>query len=252
MGSVGISRTDDLLILVAEDNRVNQIAMNALLKQLGYRCDIVSNGVQAMEACQNTLYDLILMDCMMPDMDGFQAAKEIRATEFGTTRRVPIIAVTALPEEARTKCVSAGMDDFIQKPVSAETLKYKIEKWRTPRDTAEPLSRSLLLKEYGADEVEVILNTFLTVTETLLTDLEAAIRRHDQRLVLMVTHELKGSSLQVSAREMARLCMALEEAKGHDDWEEIAKIYASLAHAFVRVKEFACDEKKYEYLKSAR
>jgi CheY-like chemotaxis protein len=115
-------------ILVAEDNPVNQKVMRALIQKLGYKVDIVSDGLQAVMAVQATSYDAVLMDCNMPGMDGFQATRAIRTCEAGG--RVPIIALTAHALDGdRDKCITAGMDDYLAKPIRLETLKERLGTW---------------------------------------------------------------------------------------------------------------------------
>ena len=97
-----------------------------MLKRLGWRVDVVATGTEAVAMYQQTSYDLVFMDCHMPEMDGFQATAEIRRLEAGSNRRVPIIATTAsvLPEE-RARCLSAGMDDFVAKPIHLRDMQTR-------------------------------------------------------------------------------------------------------------------------------
>ncbi len=111
-----------LSILVAEDNLVNQKVVQSLLKQLGYRSDSVANGIEVVQAARMIPYDVILMDCHMPEMDGYEAARQIRAMEGGG-RRARIIALTANALAGdREKCLAAGMDDYLAKPIRREDL----------------------------------------------------------------------------------------------------------------------------------
>jgi CheY-like chemotaxis protein len=109
-------------ILIAEDNRVNQKLAVALLSKAGYTCDVAENGRGALVALATSRYDAVLMDCHMPEMDGFEATEALRRRETGSDRTL-VIALTAgaLPED-RARCFAAGMDDYLTKPVSSETL----------------------------------------------------------------------------------------------------------------------------------
>ena len=129
---------DERLILVVEDNLVNQKVISAMIGKLGYRADIVADGLQAVAAASDNLYDMIFMDCQMPVMDGYAATLEIRQAEGqGTSRgRVPIVAMTANAlSEDREQCFAVGMDDFISKPVMLDVLKSIIDKWCPERDS---------------------------------------------------------------------------------------------------------------------
>jgi two-component system sensor histidine kinase/response regulator len=116
-------------ILLAEDNPVNQKVCCLILKRLGYTCDVAANGLEVLSALGQRPYDAILMDCQMPEMDGLEAARQIRHAENGHAR-VPIIALTAnVMSGEREKCVAAGMDDYLAKPVRPESLQSKLGLW---------------------------------------------------------------------------------------------------------------------------
>jgi len=118
-------------ILIVEDNRINQLVAKAFVCKLGYECDMVDNGAKALAATATTTYAAILMDCHMPEMDGFEATRQIRHRE-GLGPHTPIIAVTAgAMTEDRERCISAGMNDYVAKPVDLLTVKNALSRWVT-------------------------------------------------------------------------------------------------------------------------
>ena len=122
---------DKVRILLAEDNPVNQKVALAMLKKLGCRTDVVDSGLMAVKAMQTNAYDLVLMDCQMPEMDGFEATRAVRQREAATSSPgIPIIAMTASAMQAdRDKCLQAGMSDFIAKPVQSGELAEMLARW---------------------------------------------------------------------------------------------------------------------------
>ena len=125
------ARRDDerVHVLLAEDNPENELAVTAVLEKLGCRVQSVSNGLAALETAASGLYDLVLMDCVMPEMDGFEATREIRRSE-GSRRHTPIIALTAsVTSGDRERCLKAGMDDCLGKPIQAEEMHAALARW---------------------------------------------------------------------------------------------------------------------------
>ena len=122
---------DSVRILVAEDNPINQKVAQAMIKKMGYEVDIVANGHETINALQLMPYNLVLMDCQMPEMDGLEATRRIRQEgSMVLNPNIPIIAMTASAMSGdREKCIKAGMDDFIAKPVRKEELEEMLTEW---------------------------------------------------------------------------------------------------------------------------
>jgi CheY-like chemotaxis protein len=129
-------------VLVAEDNPVNQKVAVLLLGKLGIHPDVAANGREAVEMSERIPYDLIFMDCQMPELDGYAACREIRRRE-GRGPRVTIVAMTAEAlEGSRELCLEAGMDDYISKPVNRGEIREALRKWRAPEATKDESSGS--------------------------------------------------------------------------------------------------------------
>jgi signal transduction histidine kinase/DNA-binding response OmpR family regulator/uncharacterized protein YdeI (BOF family) len=118
-----------LRVLLAEDNTVNQKVALVQLRQLGLRADSVANGLEVLEACNRVAYDLIIMDCQMPEMDGYEATRRLRDREQGSARPTIIAMTAGARQEDRERCFSSGMDDYISKPVRLAELQEVIERW---------------------------------------------------------------------------------------------------------------------------
>jgi CheY-like chemotaxis protein len=131
-------------VLIAEDNEVNARLAVRLVQQLGYQADLVSTGTAAVAACRERRYSAVLMDCQMPEMDGYEATRLIRAQE-GEAVRTPIIALTAHAMKGdREYCLSAGMDDYLPKPLKVQQLASTLARWT--QIVAEPRQSAVLTK----------------------------------------------------------------------------------------------------------
>lgn len=130
------------LVLLAEDHPANQMVAELQLSELGFSTHIVSNGREAVEAVKNSHYDLILMDCQMPEMDGYEATGEIRQMELTSGKRTPIIAMTAHAMVGdKDACLAAGMDDYISKPVELDSLRRVLDQWLPPELKIDPVAQ---------------------------------------------------------------------------------------------------------------
>jgi len=209
-------------ILIAEDNVVNQEVAIGVLATLGYSADVVANGREAVEAISRVSYAAILMDCQMPEMDGYEATQEIRRRE-GTGRHTPIIALTAdVSKDASAKSLSAGMNEHITKPLNPQELAAALGRW-LPRvdEPAQPRPEGAVdhialdglrgLERAGAPGlVKKITDLFLQDTPRQLADLRDSVQSGDSGRLVKVAHTLKGSAANLGAREMVRICAELQ------------------------------------------
>lgn len=217
-------------VLLVEDNEVNQAVAVAILARLGYRADIAGDGQQAVELAVQRHYGLVLMDCQLPVLDGYQATAEIRRCE-GTARRTPIIAMTAAVLEDRQRCLTAGMDDRIAKPVLLAEVQMVLSRWLegevTTRQVAGPAAAaesawevldqnrlselgSLDATGNGPGLVGELVERFVVSIPVDLADLRAALHHGDAIGVTRIAHRLKGAAGTVGSSGMVSLCEQLE------------------------------------------
>jgi two-component system sensor histidine kinase/response regulator len=228
-------------ILVAEDNEVNQEVTVAMLQALGCEVEAVENGQLAVERVENESFDLVLMDCQMPTMDGFAAtrairARERRARESGReVRQVPIIALTAHAMRGdRQECLAVGMDDYLTKPFAKAELREVLERWLTRSDdtpsrreesTADRATamqanadlrfdpavlRRLADVGGGRELLSRVVDKYLSSSARLLSALRDAVAVSDPEALGAAAHTLKSSSAQVGAVRLSSLCKELE------------------------------------------
>jgi CheY-like chemotaxis protein/HPt (histidine-containing phosphotransfer) domain-containing protein len=246
-------------ILVVEDNSINQKLATKLLEKLGYNSATAANGKLALEALTQQHYDLILMDCQMPEMDGFEATRRIRAGEAGDKHRaLPVIAMTAhAMEGSREECLQAGMNDYVSKPVHPAKLDAAIKRWmpstpqhrgdhspgssasaddtpRTPSlDSSPPLDRDELLTRMLDDEAlaREIVAAFLEDAPHQLNSIHQAVNTRDFDTIRERAHTLKGAAGNVSGIAVRELAKALELAAKNKEEARIAEIGADLGRA---------------------
>ncbi|MGI8792600.1 MAG: response regulator, partial [Acidimicrobiales bacterium] len=214
-------------LLVVEDNIVNQKVAARTLENLGYRVDVAANGLEAVEATARIRYAAVLMDCQMPEMDGYEATAAIRARDAGDDH-LPIIAMTAAASpEDEAACLAAGMDDYLTKPVNPKAMAGLLERWihHTPSATApnrphgppgaldaETLSQ---LRELAAQDpagIAELVSLFLRDARERIDSAAAAAARGDLTAFSYTAHILKGSSGNLAATAVAVICADLEEA----------------------------------------
>ncbi len=245
------------MILLVEDNVVNQKVAARMLEKAGFRCDMASNGQEAVQALSKRSYDLVFMDCQMPVMDGYQATGAIRKLE-GVGRHTPIIAMTANAMQGdRERCLAAGMDDYISKPVTADVFNGMLEKYlggeeeedsaaaaeELEPDQAEPVLMQRI-KEIADDDLEFereLIAEFLADSERNITMLESALRDQDGELTKRMAHTIKGSCSNMGAAGMQEIARQLEEACSLKDSGSPKDLFAALKSEHGRVQTFFQD-----------
>ena len=242
-------------ILVAEDNTTNQLVAVGLLERLGYRADVVANGREAVEAVGRSRYDLVLMDCQMPEMDGFEATRAIRQSE-PPGRRLPILALTAdATAQGREQCMGSGMDDYVTKPIDRGRLREVLLRWlppdlepdpvatESPEPKAHPaaLQLSQLCSLVGDDPAKIrrYLELFASTTGTLMDQISASIDQREAPGLRRLSHTLKGACGNIGAVEMAGLARQLEEAAVAEDWSQAGVVWRELEGSFDRTRAMA-------------
>ena len=213
-------------LLLVEDNPVNQEVALAILEELGLQADCAWNGEEALEKLAAERYDVVLMDCHMPKLDGYATTRRLRELEAASGRpRMPIIALTAnaLGDDAE-RCLAAGMDGYLSKPFSIDelyvTLKpYERKAAANPRGPAAAALDEQALKQIralrkpgGPDLLKRIATLYVTNSRVLIDALRAAIIAGDAPAAHQAAHSLKSSSANVGATELTKLCAALEAA----------------------------------------
>ncbi len=267
-------------ILLAEDNATSRLYVCEILHRRGLSCEVVTSGREAIEAVSRTPYDLILMDCHMPELDGFDATATIRRLEAeGTLQgRVPILALTANAIEGdRQRCLQAGMDDYLSKPVRADALLARIEHWLTqrpsvlPQPSARPPIPVLSAADCGCEaatdqaqkccsvrpveevidvesalerclgDMEFLVETlasFEQETSTYIDRLETGAAQGDARSVAESAHAIKGAASMVSAESLRQVAGELETLGRAADVAAAAKRTPALREEFERCVEF--------------
>jgi signal transduction histidine kinase/DNA-binding response OmpR family regulator len=257
-------------LLAAEDNEANQEVLSGIAEYLGFGIKIVGNGLEALNALEaDRNYDVVLMDCQMPIMDGYAATRAIRESEERRgLARLPIVAVTAHALQGeRSKVIDAGMDDYMTKPVSITTLKSVIERWLTgnpagatliaapePQRSSEPqtidaeavtqlrMLQSPRRPRFFIDLVE----KYASDASAGVTAMHAAVAAGDSRELKERAHWLKGSSRSVGATHVAALCAQLEQLAKAGNTEgalaEVNEIAAALDEAVTHLRRLAGDD----------
>jgi len=227
-------------ILLAEDQEVNQVVARKFLETAGAQVEVAENGRIAVEKVARLPFDVVLMDCQMPEMDGFEATKRIRATEAGTGRHIPILAMTAHAMAGdRDRCLAAGMDDYLTKPITREALVRSVAGWlpaesqpdfetNLPKESLDfpPAPAELELDEAlfhklwevfdrnGKEMEAVVIEPFIRRGEELLQALRQKPPTADSNGIRSAAHALKGSARTLALNALGRIAERLEQESG--------------------------------------
>jgi PAS domain S-box-containing protein len=250
-------------VLVVEDTPINQQVARGMLTRLGYSAELASNGFEALDALSRGPYAAILMDCHMPEMDGFDSSREIRRRE-GPAHHTPIIAMTAsVMRGERERCLAAGMDDYVAKPVRLQELRARLQRWsgtgapdqasvwqtgeaddtqtRPSGELAEVDARVLLgLRAFRVpgepDPVERLVELFVRDAPARLSRVRTAVQENDPHALEEAAHALKGSTSTLGAHTMQELCAALEDRASSGDLVGSSALVDALEAAFERTR----------------
>ncbi|HSO74595.1 MAG TPA: response regulator [Blastocatellia bacterium] len=241
-----LARKSHVRVLVAEDNVVNQRVALRQLNKLGYSADGVANGLEVLAALERIRYDVVLMDCQMPEMDGFEASAEIRRRE-ADLRHTTIVAMTANALEGeRDRCLAAGMDDYISKPVRPEAMSAILERWTgtakepvAPRAAIDPGVISNLRALQSRAEPHLLaelIDSFIDDSAKRINSMRGAAAAGDAESLTRMVHALKGGCGAVGAIRMAALCDLLEDRSRERSFEGAAVLITALEEEFDRVR----------------
>jgi CheY-like chemotaxis protein len=231
-----------LRILLAEDNAVNQKVALKLLDQLGYRADVVSNGLEALDALDRQRYDVVLMDVQMPELDGLDATRRIRL-RWSAEARPYVVAMTAnaMPED-REACRAAGMDDYVAKPIRPEELAAALSRVQARHADSNgavgdgvSLEAGVVddLRELGGEEfLAEIIDTFLDEAPSLIGALRASHERGEAEELRRAAHSLKSNGETFGAKEFAGLCRELEEQAKQGEFDRAAELVDRIERAY--------------------
>jgi CheY-like chemotaxis protein/HPt (histidine-containing phosphotransfer) domain-containing protein len=243
-GRTALAARQPLRILVADDNHINQKVAVSLLENLGHRADVVANGHEAIKAYRLVPYDMILMDVQMPEMDGLETSRKIRALEKTKNRHTPIIAMTAhARKEDQEKCLAAGMDDYVSKPVNPRELKAAIARRTAATMTLPPIepptpapaqadvlnfSQALELVEGDRALLCEVARIFVNQYPRALAETRRALAQKDYQTLTSTAHNLVSSVGQLGGQRAGAAARKLELISSDGDRSQVPAALAEL------------------------
>ncbi|KAM3115158.1 GAF domain-containing protein [Phormidesmis sp. 146-33] len=255
---VPFEKKSKLKILLVEDNTVNQKVTLNQLKNLGYTADVAANGQEALQMMEKIPYNLVLMDCQMPILDGYGATQAIRRSFRETCKGPPVrprtivIALTANAlREDRERCLEAGMDDYLSKPISKEKLHEKLLHWGEVLEQTDRVRQTSLaidwehlhqISDGNTDFEQELLQIFVTDTQEHLNTAQTALATGNHEAVARAAHHIKGASANVGLTEMQTIASKLDHQSQQQNLEEAPQLLLALAHSIQTVRDFLCSE----------
>jgi signal transduction histidine kinase/FixJ family two-component response regulator len=246
------ARDEGTLLLLVDDHPINRMVLARQVRALGYAAEVAQNGLEALDRWSSDAYALVITDCNMPEMNGYELARHIRSCEARNGHgRTPIIACTAnaLGGEAQN-CYAAGMDDYLAKPIQLAQLAAKLEQWlpltatRPPLAAREPRIAPIdrtVLAEISAGDPGVerdILERFRVYNSEDAHLLLDAIEKADLREVTHASHRIKGASKTIGAMSLAAVCERLERASRANDWPTVSASMKDFSTELERVNAY--------------
>jgi len=250
-------------ILIAEDNLTNQVVLKQQMMKLGIKADFVDNGIKAWERLKSGDYDLLLTDIHMPLMDGYELTERIRKSELGTSKHMPIVAITAnVMADDKTLCLKKGMDAHLGKPIRLEELRSVLNEWLPVNDSNSPSSALSppqepattsdekqnsgpidysMLKELVGEKPDKhcqVFQSFLKFTPEKVTKILIAQKDRKAASVGKQAHKMTSSARSIGANELADTCQALEIAGKNNNWDEIDNLCSTLEQRYDGVKKY--------------
>lgn len=260
---------ENIQILIAEDHPTNQLLIKRFLKKNGFeKLTIVENGKMALQAFENQFFDIVLMDCQMPEMDGYEAVGWMRKLEENTGRHTPIIAMTANAMVGdREKCISTGMDDYISKPIDATKFKETLYKWlssslaqsTSQNSDLEKEEIELIVEKNTDDAIDMthlrtftdgdvdaereLFDIFLSQGEIGIENLGYARRTLDNESWRQSAHKFKGAAANLGAKHLSDLCLIAENGFNMDETVK-AEWMEKITNEFSHVRNFIEEQSK--------
>jgi two-component system sensor histidine kinase/response regulator len=246
------ARRHDAKVLLVEDNPVNQKVAVRYLERMGCRVRVADNGAEGVKAFADEVYDIVLMDLQMPVMDGLAATRKIRELE-GEGRRTPIFALTANAMTGQLeRCLEAGMDGFLTKPLQIERLRETLDRYRpapvpqtatfspAESDLSAPVDLGRLNELTGNDAefAYELACTFITSGEQVMEEVQTALAASDRTQLSRAAHKLKGASANIHAEQLRALAHSLETSAAHLDQPRLKELVEQLTLEFNRAAEF--------------